>query len=106
MITSDAPGHIIDTMRRLSGPNPKGSKLTEMERLHLIFMIGQMNECGQTGQYMAEAVFTMRIKDALTTLGLSTDDLATVMRKHGENGAVAVVDAFAVHPNLCDPYLD
>jgi len=106
MITSSAPGHVLDKLRRLSGPNPEGSKLDDVERLHLILMIGAMNEYGAAMAVMAETVMKMKIRDALNERGLSNTDIAGAFRDHGDGGAVAVVDAIAVHPSLKHPYLD
>lgn len=106
MITSGAPGPVLDKLRRLSGPNPTGSKLTDGERLHLILLIAQLDEYGRNMQVMAETVIKMRIKDALTERGLTTNDIAAAFREHGDGGAVTVADAIAVHPSLRDPYLD
>lgn len=103
MITSSAPSHIMDQVRRLAGPNPEGSKLTDTERLHLIYLLGAVD----TGDEQA----VVRIIRQLEGRGVTPDDLGGILIRQLETGpnAVSVADMIAVHPNLrsiADSYLD
>lgn len=108
MIVSTAPGHVIQTIRRASGPNPEGSKLTEKERLHLIYMIGAMHQAGVLNLPQVEDDLRLAIRGALTGRGMSADQIADAFRRHRRSGdVVAVVDTIAIHPALRDnDYLD
>lgn len=108
MIVSSAPGHIIQIIRRASGPNPEGSKLTEKERLHLIYMIGAMNQARVLRLPDVEDGYRTQIHTELTGRGMSGDDIAALMRRYRHTGdVVAVVNAIAVHPSFRDhDYLD
>lgn len=106
-ITSPATGAMLDRLRRLAGPNPEGSKLTDVERLHLIFLLGAMQN-GIPG-YTQDAVIDL-ITRPLAERGLTADHFGEVLvHMLGEGGpydVVHLVDFIAVHPALRHPYLD
>lgn len=108
MITSSAPGPTLDTLRRLSGPNPEGSKLTDAERLHLIFLLGAL--VGAIKGIRGPDFTTLHdVRQMLIDRGLSDQDVANVINEHEPLSAVALADALAVHPSLksiTDMYLD
>jgi hypothetical protein len=106
MITSTASGATLDRIRLHARSNPEGSKLTDGERLHLIYMIGAMNTARQMGADLLESDYRLLIREQLVERGLTADDIAAVFRSHGGSGMIAVVDAIAVHPSLREPYLD
>lgn len=105
MITSSATGPALDKLRRLSGPNPEGSKLDEVERLHLIFLLGAMvNDDFGADVRTWVARFTI---GQLEERGLSGADLYAIFDDNSPGySAVDVADMIAVHPALKHPYLD
>lgn len=106
MITSTAPGNILDKLRRISGPNPEGSKLTDTERLHLIGLIGLVQVSQRIGQRDAAKAVLRDVLDQLGERGMVASDIRDILQEHEGGEAIAVVDAIAVHPSLREPYLD
>lgn len=108
MITSTAPGSILDTLRRTSGPNPDGSRLTDTERLHLIWLITALIAAIK-GKRGPEVMTLPDFQDMLYARGLSPGDIAAVLTEHDPSDPVTLADALAVHPHLkslTDMYLD
>jgi hypothetical protein len=106
VITSSAPGHLLDRLRRLSGPNPAGSKLDDVERLHLIFLLGaSLDKEEFTPEVHAWIVkFTI---EQLEERGMPRAELiALIEGAETELNVVTLADAIAVHPSLRHPYLD
>lgn len=107
-ITSSTPGHMLDKLRRWSGPNPEGSKLTDVERLHLISMLGALGarELSDEGQ----AWTAQLVRDQLAERGMSEAELHRLLLGIKDAAsAVALADLIAVHPSLkslADTYLD
>lgn len=106
MITSTASGPVLDKLRRISGPNPEGSKLTETERLHLIGLIGLVQVSQRIGQREAAKAVLRDVLDQLGERGMTSSDVKDILRDHEDGGPTAVVNAIAVHSSLCEPYLD
>lgn len=108
MITSDAPGNIIERIRRAAGPNPPGSKLTDKERLHLIYMIGAMNQAKSMDLPDVVRHQHASIRSALMIRGMSADQVEETLRRYDRSGdVVAWVNAVALHPDLrAHDYLD
>ena len=107
MITSPATGAVLDRLRRLSGPNPEGSKLTDVERLHLIFLLGALEQGlpGCTQDHVLHLIVS-----PLTQRGLDGDDIGAAfiaeLSSDGPANIVRVVDRLVVHPRLRHTYLD
>lgn len=105
MITSNAPGNVLDKLRRISGPNPEGSKLTEVERLHLIWLLSIL--VGAVAGYVETSPTTSAdVLRMLCDRGISVKDVATIVGGGDSLSPIEVADAIAVHPNLREPYLD
>jgi hypothetical protein len=105
VIISDAPGHILDKLRRLSGPSPEGSKISDVERLHLIYLLAAMAEGASTGHVVYGAASYLR--GQLHARGLTDDDIVTVIDEHALLSPVELADAIATHPKLqSSDYLD
>lgn len=106
MITSDAPGHIIEKMRRLSGPNPEGSKLTDVERLHLIFLLGTMMEQELGSEF--QGLIVQSIAGQLMEIGMTQEEILGLFPGGGNKySAVDVADMIAIHPGIRSAdYLD
>lgn len=106
-ITSPATGAMLDRLRRLAGPNPEGSKLTDVERLHLIFLLGAMQD-GLPGCTLDATI--QLITGPLLERGITADHfgevIVTMLGEGGPRTTVEVVNRIAVHPDLRDPYLD
>lgn len=104
MITSPASGAILDRIRRLAGPNPEGSKLTDAERLHLVYLLGATMDdaLGRATQVMASQLLC----SSLGERGLPVPEFLALFDDHAEYNAVNVADLIAVHPNLRSTYLD
>lgn len=108
MITSTAPGHILDRLRRIAGPNPEGSHLTDAERLHLIYLLTVMAAAVQNVQ---EAALGHQAVDMvyrqLRAHGMSSEDITAVCDLTRNTNPAALADAIAVHPSLRSAdYLD
>lgn len=103
MITSPAPPHILDKLRRLAGPNPEGSKLTDIERLHLIYQLGAIAKASEEGAVVWAVVQQLHVQ--LNERGLTNTELVAVCDRVGTD-PVLRADAIAVHPSLHDLYLD
>lgn len=106
MTTSTASGHVLDRLRRISGPNPKGSNLTDGERLHLIGLVGLIQTCLRLGQEDAAQAILLGVFDQLSERGMDPTDVRDIVRDQEGRGPVGVVNAIAVHPSLRGPYLD
>lgn len=106
MITSDAPGPILDRLRRLAGPNPAGSRITDAERLHLIYHLTALRAALQGGTSAAYgAVRTLR--EQLESRGMTYAELGDLVEVHPAADPVLLADLIAVHPSLRDnDYLD
>lgn len=104
MITSSAPGPILQRLRQLSGPNPEGSKLIDVERLHLIFLLGVITsgDLGPEVQGWAARFMCDQLKER----GMAEEDVLALFDAEGTYSAVQVADMIAVHPSLRGPYLD
>lgn len=101
MITSDAPGHVIARIRRAAGPNPESSKLTEKERLHLIYMVGAMSQARNMNLADVEEYQSASIRNALIDRGMSADQVAETIRRYERSGdVVAWVNTIATHPDM------
>lgn len=105
MITSSAPGHVLEKLKRLAGPNPEGSKLGDVERLHLIFLLGAMisQEFGSDVQGWTVRLVAENLKERGMT---QAEILGVFPGTGGQYNAVEVADMIAVHPSLKHPYLD
>lgn len=108
MITSDAPGNIIERIRRAAGPNPPDSKLTEKERLHLIYRVGAMSQAKTMNLDDVEQYQYTAIRDALVGRGMTADQVEETLRRYHRSGDVVTwIDTIAVHPSLqAHDYLD
>lgn len=105
MITSDTPPEVLARLRHWCGPNPKGSKLTNNERLHLIAMLGVVRK-----QELNEATLwaASSVHDQLIKRGMSTEELQ-LLTSDPHASATDLADRIAVHPSLksiADTYLD
>ena len=108
MITSTAPGTILDRLRRTSGPNPRDSKLTDTERLHLIWMFTVLIAAIK-GKQAPDGMTLLDVQHMLYARGLAAGDIAAVLTEHDPANPVDLTDALAVHPSLksiTDMYLD
>lgn len=106
MITSPASPQAIATIRHLAGPAPAGSRLTKVERLHLIYLLGAMMDDRYGPDVKA---WTARlVTDQLKELGMSKEDMLELFDDPGANyNAVEVANRIAVHPSLKSAdYLD
>lgn len=108
MITSSTRPELISRIRHLAGPNPEGSKLLNVERLHLIALLGALIDGEVSGG--RDETFQQRtarlIGDQLTARGFSASELDQLLSERPEFSAVTLADAIAVHPSLRHPYLD
>lgn len=106
MIISAAPVETIAKLRHLAGPNPAGSKLTNNERLHLIFLLGAVIDKQQFTPEV-HGWITQYTVNQLSERGLSEEELLAMLdNDDAEFSAVTLADAIAVHPSLKHPYLD
>lgn len=100
MITSMAAPHTLDKIRRLSGPNPEDSHLTDIERLHLIFLLGKAmsTDFGPEVQTDNRSV----VMEALKERGMSTEHFAHLFGELTltEHNPVDLADTIAVHPSI------
>lgn len=99
MFKSDAPGYILDRIKRLAGPNPKGSKLTDAERRHLIYLLGEALGPTET----AKPVGTERLYNQLRDRGMTDADIAFVLGRYADSSVSEIADAIAVYPALKPP---
>jgi hypothetical protein len=105
VINSGAPPHILDKARRLSGPNPEGSKLSDIERLHLILLLGAMID--QKPGSDAQVTISRVVVTELKKLGMTETAILGMFPRSGHcYSIVDVADMIAVHPSLKHPYLD
>ena len=87
-------------IRDAAGDNPPGSKLTDDERIHLVYMIAAMNRALRDNDLGQSSYWTHKIQDALCARGLRTYHIAEVFAQADLGDAVAVADLIAVHPAL------
>lgn len=104
MITSTLPSHLADKIRRLAGPNPEGSKLTDMEHVHLVYQLTALNAALMGSTHLAHGT-AQQISVQLEERGMSAEEISDVLDRHRFD-PVAQAGAIAVHPSLQHPYLD
>lgn len=106
MITSSAPGSALDKLRRLAGPAPEGCRITDGERLHLIYQFTALAAALQGGTPLAFRA-VRQTREQLMECGLSEQEIDEVYERHRFSDPVTLADAFAVHPSLQSAdYLD
>lgn len=100
MIDSGFAIEDLHQIRDAAGDNPPGSKLTDDERIHLVYMVAAMNRAIRDGNSGESSRWTHKIQDALCARGLRTYHIAEVFTQADLGDAVAVANLFAVHPAL------
>lgn len=100
MINSGFAIEDLHDIREASGPNPDASKLGDDERIHLIYMVGAMNQAILNNDREDSSKWTHRIQDALCSRGLKTYHIAEVFSSTDLGDAIGVVNLIAVHPAL------
>jgi hypothetical protein len=97
---SDAPPEIIAKIRHSAGPNPEKSRLTDNERLHLIWMLSALRSAldGSSTHLAWGAV--QQLNAQLIGRGLSTEEITAFFEEHKHPDPVLLADTLAVHPSL------
>lgn len=106
MIISTAPGHILDKLRRIAGPNPEGSRLTDTERLHLIWMLTSMVNAMREDAFVGYGA-VRAVKEQLNACGMPDEVISELCHTVPRADPIPMANAIAVHPSLRSAdYLD
>ena len=100
MINSGFAIEDLSQIRDAAGDNPLGSKVTDAERIHLVYMIAAMNRAIRDNDLGQSSYWTHKIQDALCARGLKTYHSAEAFSQADLGDAVAVAHLIAVHPAL------
>lgn len=100
-ITSKASDVELMLMERVAGSNPEGSRISQNERLNLLYLITVMNQGGTGPQGQAGRDEILR---QLEGRNFTPEQLAEVFSR--AYSPLEAVDALCKHPSMAPDYLD